>query len=76
VAELYEAFTGTTSGVVRDALEGVDPQWVEPIETLVWAAVFNLLRRWSLGTIAMAEVRRRLDACIDVIFGSPLAPPA
>lgn len=76
VAARLETFSGTTSGVVRDALEGVDEQWVEPIETLVWAAVFNLLRNWSFGTYTMPEVRRRLDACVDVIFGSPLEPPA
>ena len=69
-------FTGTTSGVVRDALEGIDEQWVEPIETLVLAAVFNLLRNWSFGDYTMPEVRRRLDACVDVIFGSPLDPPS
>jgi AcrR family transcriptional regulator len=72
VAGLFETFTGTTSRVVRDALEGIDEQWLEPIETLVWAALFNLLRGWSLGSYSMAEARRRLDACVDVIFGSPL----
>jgi len=75
VAARLETFSGTTSGVVRDALTGVDEAWMEPIETLVWAAVFNLLRNWSLGNYPMAEVRRRLDACVDVIFGSPLTPP-
>jgi len=72
VAARLETFTGTTSSVVRDALEGVDERWIEPIETLVWAAVFNLLRGWSFGAYPMAEVRRRLDECVDVIFGSPL----
>jgi AcrR family transcriptional regulator len=72
VAARLETFTGTTSSVVRDALEGVDDRWIEPIETLVWAAVFNLLRGWSFGAYPMTEVRRRLDECIDVIFGSPL----
>lgn len=76
VAARLETFTGTTSGVVRDALEGIDEQWVEPIETLVWAAVFNLLRNWSFDRLTMPEVRRRLDACVDVIFGSPLGPPS
>ena len=71
VAALYERYTGTTSGVVRDALDGIDERWVEPIETLVWAAVFNLLRRWSLGRMPMAEVRSQLDDCIDVIFSTP-----
>lgn len=71
VAALYERYTGTTSNVVRDALDGIDDRWIEPIETLVWAAVFNLLRRWSLGRMPMSEVRSRLDDCIDVIFSTP-----
>ena len=71
VAALYERYTGTTSNVVRDALDGIDERWVEPIETLVWAAVFNLLRRWSLGRMPMSEVRSQLDDCIDVIFSTP-----
>lgn len=71
VAALYERYTGTTSNVVRDALDGIDERWIEPIETLVWAAVFNLLRRWSLGRMPMSEVRSQLDDCIDVIFSSP-----
>lgn len=71
VAALYERYTGTTSNVVRDALDGIDERWVEPIETLVWAAVFNLLRRWSLGRMPMTEVRSQLDDCIDVIFSTP-----
>jgi len=71
VAALYERYTGTTSNVVRDALDGIDERWIEPIETLVWAAVFNLLRRWSLGRMPMSEVRNQLDDCIDVIFSSP-----
>ena len=77
VAGLLGRFSGTTSGVVHDALEGIDPHWVEPIETLVWAAVFQLLRSWSLGTRTMAEVRRRLDECVDLIFTDPTrsAPP-
>jgi AcrR family transcriptional regulator len=76
VAGLFETFTGTTSGVVHDALEGVDDRWLEPIETLVWAALFNLLRGWSLGRYPMSEARRRLDECVDVIFGDPLGGPA
>jgi AcrR family transcriptional regulator len=71
VAALYERYTGTTSRVVRDALDGIDERWIEPIETLVWAAVFNLLRRWSLGRMPMSEVRSQLDDCIDVIFSTP-----
>lgn len=71
VAALYERYTGTTSNVVRDALDGIDERWIEPIETLVWAAVFNLLRRWSLGRMPMSEVRSHLDDCIDVIFSTP-----
>jgi AcrR family transcriptional regulator len=71
VAALYERYTGTTSRVVRDALDGIDERWIEPIETLVWAALFNLLRRWSLGRMPMSEVRSQLDDCIDVIFSTP-----
>jgi len=71
VGGLFEQFTGTTSSVVRDALDGLDPTWIEPIETLVWAAVFNLLRAWAMQSSPMNEVRRKLDACIDVIFSAP-----
>jgi len=71
VAALYERYTGTTSRVVRDALEGIDERWIAPIETLVWAAVFNLLRRWSLHGLPLTEVRAQLDDCIDLIFTTP-----
>ena len=73
VANLFERFTGTTSSVVRDSLDGLDGRYLDPIETLVWAAVFNLLRSWSRGVMPMAEVRRRLDDCIEVIFTVPSA---
>jgi AcrR family transcriptional regulator len=71
VAQLYQRFSGTTNRVIRDALEGVEPRWIEPIETMAWAAVFNLLRGWSTGAMPMAEVRRRLDECIQVLFIEP-----
>ncbi len=38
---------------------------------MAWAAVFNLLRGWSTGAMPMAEVRRRLDECIQVLFIEP-----
>ncbi len=78
VAGLLERFSGTTSRVVHDALEGIEPRWVESIETLIWAAVFQLLRSWSLGASPMSEVRRKLDACVDLIFTTPTRtlPPA
>lgn len=71
VEQQYARYTGTIHSVVRDALAGVEERLLDPIETLVWGALFNLLRGWSTGDLTMPEVQRRLDACLEVIFVQP-----
>ena len=73
VAGLFGEFSGTTVGVVRDAVEGVDERWLEPIETLSLAVLFSQLRGWSIGSLSMSEVRQRLDECVELIFTDPRA---
>lgn len=67
VRALHAEYTNRTSGVIRAELDRAVGADAEAIELMLLSSLNTLLRWWASGQCSMREVRRQLDACVDIV---------
>lgn len=71
VAGPYADYSDGFRDALRSTLRDVDPDDVEIIATMASALLGQLLRSWAHGKLPAAEVHRRLDDGVRLLFEGP-----
>jgi len=71
VEAVFKVFqTRTRQGFV-DALDGVGPDDIDAVSSVMNAVLVEVLTRWSLGRTDMAAAHAAIDRAVDLIFSPP-----
>ncbi|MCB0997168.1 MAG: TetR/AcrR family transcriptional regulator [Acidimicrobiales bacterium] len=68
---MYERFARHHGHALAAALSNLDPLQAADIVTTLSAVLSDSLRSWARGRCTIAEVDRRLQRTVDLVFGPP-----
>jgi TetR/AcrR family transcriptional regulator, cholesterol catabolism regulator len=68
-AEMLARLSETITAIYLDQLADLEPATAEAVTRVVQAVLATLIRSWSLGTLTINEVNRRLDEAVQLLLG-------
>jgi TetR/AcrR family transcriptional regulator, cholesterol catabolism regulator len=68
---LYAEFSARTQDAFASPIQGFAPRDAEAISLTLLAVLNTALRQWANGELAIADVRARMSAAIELIFSPP-----